>query len=589
MVSPIPGVKSENFYEPFFLMSGVLSFCLVPAALAADLERYTGKESQLSHEPLVVMPKPFDLKPTDWAYQALTTLLERYGCVNASNGSFQGGEMLTRYEAAALLRACLGRVTEVTDDLKRLWAEFEQELALLGNRADHLEAKAGELEATQFSTTTRLRANTRWVLGGLRYGGNQVSAKNTFKPGGDNAVLRDALTLSYDLRLNFDTSFSGKDLFRIQVRSGNFADSGFSLRNAITPLTSIDAGYEEVCGVGVDCGNAVAINRVYYKFPIGREFTVVLGPRLRQDDGLAVFPSIYNADIETKFLTLSAGGAYSSVLGAGAGAWWKQKKADRKDPSGWSVSGVYVSANGDGGRSSGAGCTNYILEACGGIGNEASLQSGTLQLAYSGKGWVISSAYTYNSAGVPIQGTSFQNAILPNIYRSAIGGGHTNSYAITGYWQPLHNGPIPSITAAWQYNRYIYNGETAASPSPLTSLQLNSASSQSWYVAFKWNGVLGQHNSLGFGLGQPTFVTSISSDLPSSPDKVFDGNYGFELYYKIQVADRIAITPVVFYLSAPRGGLTQAPFLSKNLLANPSKGDASLSAFGALIQATLKF
>jgi carbohydrate-selective porin OprB len=100
---------------------------------------------------------------------------------------------------------------------------------------------------------------------------------------------------------------------------------------------------------------------------------------------------------------------------------------------------------------------------------------------------------------------------------------------------------------------------------------------------------LGQHNSLGFGLGQPTFVTSISSDLPSSPDKVFDGNYGFELYYKIQVADRIAVTPVVFYLSAPRGGLTQAPFLSKNLLANPSKGDASLSAFGALIQATLKF
>ena len=43
---------------------------------------------------------------------------------------------MTRYEAAALLSACLDRVTEVTDELKRLLKEFETELAILKGRVD---------------------------------------------------------------------------------------------------------------------------------------------------------------------------------------------------------------------------------------------------------------------------------------------------------------------------------------------------------------------------------------------------------------------------------------------------------------------
>ena len=65
---------------------------------------------------------------------------------------------MTRYEAAALLNACLERVTEVTDDeLKRLMAKFETELAILKGRVDGIESRVGELQATQFSTTTKLK------------------------------------------------------------------------------------------------------------------------------------------------------------------------------------------------------------------------------------------------------------------------------------------------------------------------------------------------------------------------------------------------------------------------------------------------
>jgi hypothetical protein len=52
-------------------------------------------------------------------------LVDRYGCVAGyPNGNFKGGQSMTRYEAAALLQACLDRVTETTDELKRLMDEF---------------------------------------------------------------------------------------------------------------------------------------------------------------------------------------------------------------------------------------------------------------------------------------------------------------------------------------------------------------------------------------------------------------------------------------------------------------------------------
>ena len=92
-----------------------------------------------------------DVYPTDWAYQALSNLVETYGCVAGyPNGTFRGNRAMTRYEAAALLSACLDSVTGMTDELKRLIREFETELAIIKGRVDGLEARVGELEATQF-------------------------------------------------------------------------------------------------------------------------------------------------------------------------------------------------------------------------------------------------------------------------------------------------------------------------------------------------------------------------------------------------------------------------------------------------------
>ena len=123
------------------------------AANAADLNM--AAVNQYSSEQVTSVTQFSDVQPTDWAYQALSQLVERYGCVAGyPNGTFRGGRAMTRWEAAALLNACLDRVTEVTDELKKLLAEFGAELAVLKGRVDGLETKVGVLEAQQFSTTT---------------------------------------------------------------------------------------------------------------------------------------------------------------------------------------------------------------------------------------------------------------------------------------------------------------------------------------------------------------------------------------------------------------------------------------------------
>jgi hypothetical protein len=101
---------------------------LAPVAQAADLN-IAGVSDYASEEQVTSVTQFSDVYPTDWAYQALRNLVEQYGCVAGyPNGTFRGKRAMTRYEVAALLNACLDRITEITDELRRLIKEFETEL-----------------------------------------------------------------------------------------------------------------------------------------------------------------------------------------------------------------------------------------------------------------------------------------------------------------------------------------------------------------------------------------------------------------------------------------------------------------------------
>ncbi len=530
---------------------------LAPVAASAselnldDVNRYAGKASA---DQVTSVSQFGDVKPSDWAYQALSNLIERYGCVAGyPDGTFRGGRAMTRYEAAALLNACLDRVTEVTDELKRLMAEFEKELALLKGRVDGLEAKVGELEANQFSTTTKLKGTAYFVLGANSFGGDAVSsgfgALNTGIPVGEKYAdgareLEGATTFNYDVRLNLDTSFTGKDLLRTQLRAGNFADSPWS-GGAPVGLNAMEVAFEENCGTA-DCGDVVAINRLFYQFPIGGNFTATVGARVRQDDMLALWPSAYPADtIIDVFTYAGAPGTYSLNLGAGGGLWWKS--------GGFSISANYVSANGDNGNPSE-----------GGIGTSGSQETGTVQIAYAGDNFGLAAAYTYSNGAGIYGGNGTPYAV--NTFTNA---NSVNSVGLSGYWQPLNASWFPSISAGWGINStsddgndYTFFGAT---------LPFEQVTSQSWYVGLQWADAFVKGNTLGMAVGQPTFVTNDDGN-----DSVNDGNYAWEWWYKFQVTDNISVTPALFYLSAPLGQ-------------DQKRGGDSFTNFGGLVKTTFKF
>jgi hypothetical protein len=111
-----------------------------------------------------------DVRPTDWAFQALQGLVERYGCIAGyPNQTFRGNRSLSRYEFAAAVSSCMSRVDELIssntnngvsqadlDQLKALQTEFATELSIVSGRLDRLDDKVKQLESQQFSVTTKM-------------------------------------------------------------------------------------------------------------------------------------------------------------------------------------------------------------------------------------------------------------------------------------------------------------------------------------------------------------------------------------------------------------------------------------------------
>ncbi|MCP9929072.1 iron uptake porin, partial [Cyanobium sp. CH-040] len=362
--------------------------------------------------------------------------------------TYKGQRAMTRFEAAALLNACLDRVTEVTDELKRLMAEFEKELAVLKGRVDGLEAKVGELEASQFSTTTKLRGEASMILGGMPDFESPLRASDGTRPANPNEV-----TFNYDVRLSFDTSFTGKDLLRTRLRAGNFESLPF--RSGVFTLDK---------AAGTD--DSVEIDRLFYRFPVGEGFNITVGALVRNTEMLSFIPSAYKSDILDYFGLAGASGTYNKATGAGVGVSWRQQ-VEKGSPY-LTFDTNYVSSNG-------------FADSTIGAFTEESGISALSQLGYRGKNWGIALGYRYGSQNSSLRDANFSSTV-PD-------GGDTNSLSIAGYWGPVDSGWIPSISLGYGYN---------------WASRLDD--SQSWMAGLQWSDVGWAGNAAGFAVGQPPFT-----------------------------------------------------------------------------------
>ncbi|MEH1923932.1 iron uptake porin [Nostoc sp.] len=265
---------TKRFWNLFKVSPVVLAaaFFAANSALAAEVNETN--VSQLSEaqdsnniDQVTSVSQFSDVQPTDWAFQALQSLVERYGCIAGyPNSTYRGNRALTRYEFAAGLNACLDRVNELiataTADLvskqdlatlQRLQEEYAAELATLRGRVDGLEARTSELEANQFSTTTKL-------VGEAIFGISQAFGGNTAIPAGtSNNNLNSNTTFGDRVRLNLYTSFTGKDQLQTRLTAGNIINNNTTTGATGTNMTRL--GYDVTTA-----DNSVSVDKINYAF-----------------------------------------------------------------------------------------------------------------------------------------------------------------------------------------------------------------------------------------------------------------------------------------------------------------------------------
>ncbi|MBD2304528.1 carbohydrate porin [Chroococcidiopsis sp. FACHB-1243] len=462
-----------------------------------------------------------DVQPTDWAFQALQSLVERYGVIAGyPDGTFRGNRAMTRYEFAAGLNAALDRINELIatgnadtvskDDLatiQRLQQEFAPELATLRGRVDTLEATTAELEANQFSTTTKLEGEVIFALISLIEGDNAAGEPVDTNP-----------TASYRVRLNFQTSFTGQDQLTTRFQIGNVVPLGTT--NSGETLTN--EGRIEFDG---DTGGQAQIGLLRYRFPVGDRTNIYLAAA---GNGFVDVDASYQL---TPFLdgnAVSLFGLRNPIYNysAGTGLAVRHFFNDQIELN----LGYLVPTN----NASNPFPQNGLFD-----GTYAGLAQIIFNLSDNSR-FGLSYINSYSPAGGDdpdvepnTELTPFGTSTGSNLSNSSFGRPvSVNAYGFSGTFR-LSPGLAISGWVGHANHRYIGRGD---------------GSMWTWAASLNFPD-LGKEGSVGgIIVGMEPRLTELDSNL-GSPDR--DTSLHLEAFYKYALTDNIQVTPAIIWLTAP--------------------------------------
>ena len=478
-------------------------------------------DSEKTAQNVTAISQLSDVKPTDWAFTALQSLVERYGCIAGyPDRTFRGKQATSRYEFAAGLNACLDKVNEIIsagladkvskEDLathQKLQEEFAAELATLRGRVDAIDAKVTKLEAQQFSTTTKLNARVIFALTDTFGGAGTISAANP-----QRTVDNSNTTFSYRARLNFDTSFTGKDLLRTRLQAGNIQN----LEDATNSRTTRLAFATNTTGT-------FEIDKFYYRFPVGDSLRVYVGANALDSDDIADTLNPYFESSDSG--ALSRFGRFDPLLfrapsGAGLGLAYKINPQ-------FTVAASYLANSGDAPNAASATGRGGLFNG----GYSANIQllfAPTTDLKFG-----FAYARTFEPIGlvnvVSSTGSEFGRRPFTNQDTSA------DRYGAQFNWQ-----------ASKGFNVGGWVGFANARQESGVG-RGNTANLFNWSLNLAFPDLFANGNTGGIIFGQPPKVTSNSIASRIDPDT----SYLLELQYNFRVSKNISITPGIFAVFNP--------------------------------------
>ncbi|UBF28653.1 iron uptake porin [Kovacikia minuta CCNUW1] len=501
-----------------------------------------------------------DVRPTDWAFQALQSLVERYGCiVGYPDKTYRGNRSLSRYEFAAGLNACLDLINELIsaatadlvrkedlEALRKLTEQFAGELAALRGRVNNLEARTATLETRQFSTTTKLSGEVITYLGDAF--GKEASDVN-------NA------TFNYRARLNFDTSFTGTDRLRVRLQAANFnlfsagnpnitnqRGGGFGAPQRFA-TTYPDAFSDEArllptfASGGLN-NSAFRIHFLGYDFAVGDRLNLHIHAGETDPTFLGADPVTPFSDFATGSLSNFANSnpAYYP-MGNRAGFGFDYKLTD------WlAIAGGYAGQSADGigdanlpGPSS--GIFNGGYSAFGQITLYAnSLTAGVFYLNSYTPQYGIDTLAGSNAAKISTGGFSTENddRVSANHY------GFVANYKVSDWLQ----------VGGWlgYSNARVLGTDTLGVPTG----NRGDVKVLNYAITLAFPDLLLKSNLGGIVFGMQPKVTETSNarvaaaiGLPDGEREDRDTGFHIEAFYRLQLNDNISITPGFFWLTAP--------------------------------------
>jgi hypothetical protein len=458
-----------------------------------------------------------DVSPDHWAYQALLSLVEKYRCLSISGNDFNGSRPMTRYEFAAAFNDCLSTIEGLIANssnnllkledltiLDRIQKEFVNELREVSNRVNNLEEQVTAIEKNQFSTTTTLNGTVDFYL--IRAFGD---VKATAPGENQTDSIDKNLILSSLAALDFDTSFTGKDLLRTSIQAGN-----------ITSFDRSAVGTDMISLIGAtNTNNEFDLTSLYYESPIdNNRGTVVIAPIAGFPT--RIFPSLNPVSSVSTFG--SENPIYAFAFGTGGVVYYKFT-----DELAGGVS--YFTTSGD-----------DVNEGL--FGEQFSSLS---QLTYTPSD-KIAIALTYGRYYAPQpdssinvtggKGSRFAQLPFGDSATSTNGFGLQFTYKLS---KKLILGGWGSYLSA--------NAEALPNVNNVNASQGADADIWSWAVTAALPDLGKPGSQLNFVFGMPPKVTN--NDILEREDK--DTSLHFELSYNYPVNDNISITPGVVMITNP--------------------------------------
>jgi hypothetical protein len=495
-----------------------------------------------------------DVKPTDWAFQALQSLVERYGVITGlPNRTFQGNRPLSRYEFAAGLNAALDKINEVivsatenattkTDlaTLQKLREDFADELTVLRGKLDNLEARTAQVEGNQFSTTTVLTGTAQFVAQGVLAGNNVVTKR---------PVPR-SFTLGDQVRLALNTSFTGKDQLRITLVGGNITSlggvpnprgtgTGLSTSNPTGGLFGTFDGRTADNASPSFGPNQLYLAGIRYRFPLTKDtqFNIFAQSDGANEIGLSGPTNPFEGSASNGITRFSRRNMVFNYGDTGPGIAILHQLGKQ-----FQLGLAYSAPNGNNPAANNGLFTGRYV-AFGQLTYFSPSKNFRLGLSY---------ANTYSPAGTLGQGgTNFGPAAGSNLANSTISTNLRN--AANGIVDKGTVGNLYGIGAQYQFNpKFVINSFVGYSSHRY--LEQGDGDVWNWAVGLTFPD-LGKKGSLGaLFVGVAPTLTGLSNNVDlgagrGQADK--DTSFHVEGWYQYQLSNHIAITPGVIWITAP--------------------------------------